>query len=148
MARDREVEGDLFHWDMGEGLGFRPGTFDGVISISALQWLCNADRKSHHPPQRLYQFFSSLYACMVSESTLDSTLYILVCSTQPLPPPQARGTRAVFQFYPENPAQVQPCQLTASPSMSLKWTCCSVDGADYTAGDESRVHWGRGCGLP
>lgn len=70
IAREREVEGDLFLWDMGEGLGFRPGTFDGVISISALQWLCNADRKSHHPSKRLYQFFTSLYACMVCESNV------------------------------------------------------------------------------
>ena len=66
VAQERESEGDLFLWDMGDGLGFRPGTFDGVISISALQWLCNADKKSHHPPKRLYKFFSSLYACMVS----------------------------------------------------------------------------------
>ena len=138
VARDREVEGDLFHWDMGEGLGFRPGTFDGVISISALQWLCNADRKSHHPPQRLYRFFSSLYACMVSEliAHIDSTLSKCVSSC----PPQARGTRAVFQFYPENPAQVHSHASNASPSISLEWTCC-VDGADYAAGDEGRVHW-------
>ena len=65
MAQEREVEGDLFLHDMGEGLGFKPGIFDGVISISALQWLCNADKKAHHPPRRLYRFFSSLYACMV-----------------------------------------------------------------------------------
>ena len=66
VAREREVEGDLFVWDMGEGLGFRPGAFDGAISISALQWLCNADRKDQNPPKRLYRFFSSLYACLVS----------------------------------------------------------------------------------
>lgn len=66
VAQEREVEGDLFLHDMGEGLGFRPGTFDGVISVSALQWLCNADKKTHHPPRRLYRFFSSLYACMVN----------------------------------------------------------------------------------
>ena len=66
VASERGVSGDLFLCDMGEGLGFRPGTFDGAISISALQWLCNADKKSHHPPRRLYRFFCSLYACMVS----------------------------------------------------------------------------------
>ena len=65
VAREREVAGDVLLWDMGEGLGFKPGAFDGVISISALQWLCNADRTEHHPPKRLYTFFSSLYACMV-----------------------------------------------------------------------------------
>ena len=66
VAKEREVSGDLFLWDMGDGLGFRPGTFDGVISISALQWLCNADKKTHQPAKRLYHFFTSLYACMVS----------------------------------------------------------------------------------
>ena len=91
VARDREVEGDLLHWDMGEGLGFRPGTFDGVISISALQWLCNADRKSHHPPQRLYRFFSSLYACMVSELIAHKNRQhsLQVCALLPLHRPEA-----------------------------------------------------------
>lgn len=31
VAVDREVEGDLFLSDLGQGLFFRPGTFDGVI---------------------------------------------------------------------------------------------------------------------
>jgi 18S rRNA (guanine1575-N7)-methyltransferase len=52
-------------------------------SVSALQWLCNADKKEHQPHKRLYKFFSSLYACL------------------------ARGARAVFQFYPENPDQME-----------------------------------------
>lgn len=83
VAQEREVEGDLFLWDMGEGLGFRPGTFDGALSISALQWLCNADCTEHNPVRRLYSFFVSLYSCL------------------------ARGARAVFQFYPENPDQME-----------------------------------------
>ena len=65
VANEREMDGDLFLWDMGDGLGFRAGAFDGAISVSALQWLCNADRRDHHPPKRLYRFFSSLYACLV-----------------------------------------------------------------------------------
>ena len=76
MAQEREVEGDLILHDMGEGLGFRPGTFDGAISVSALQWLCNADRKTHHPPKRLYRFFSSLYACMVGIYSMYSIYYV------------------------------------------------------------------------
>ena len=44
VAQEREVEGDLCHHDLGDGLPFRPGTFDGAISISAVQWLCNAVR--------------------------------------------------------------------------------------------------------
>lgn len=31
VALDREVEGDLFLQDIGQGFGFRAGTFDGAI---------------------------------------------------------------------------------------------------------------------
>jgi 18S rRNA (guanine1575-N7)-methyltransferase len=75
--------GDLFLQDLGAGLGFRPGTFDGAFSISALQWLCNADQTNHDPRKRLYRFFSTLYTALV------------------------RGARAVFQFYPENENQTE-----------------------------------------
>lgn len=44
VAREREVEGDLCLHDLGHGLPLRPGSFDGAISISAVQWLCNAVR--------------------------------------------------------------------------------------------------------
>lgn len=50
VAYEREVEGDLCLHDMGHGMPLRSGTFDGAISISAVQWLCNAD-KSHHDPK-------------------------------------------------------------------------------------------------
>lgn len=63
------------------GLGFRPGVIDGAISISAVQWLCNADKSSHEPRLRLKAFFGSLYTIL------------------------ARGARAVFQVYPETVAQ-------------------------------------------
>lgn len=66
VAQDREVEGDLILADMGEGMPFQAGSFDGAISISALQWLCNADKTHHNPVKRLYKFFSTLYACLVS----------------------------------------------------------------------------------
>lgn len=77
------VLGDTILGDLGHGLCFRAGMFDGAISISALQWLCNADKRHHSPPKRLYNFFTSLYSCL------------------------ARGSRAVFQFYPENSNQVE-----------------------------------------
>ncbi|XP_034945739.1 probable 18S rRNA (guanine-N(7))-methyltransferase [Chelonus insularis] len=83
VALEREVEGDLILCDMGQGMPFRPGSFDGAVSISALQWLCNADKKSHNPIQRLYKFFSTLFACL------------------------SRSARAVFQFYPENSDQIE-----------------------------------------
>lgn len=83
IAVDREVEGDLILGDMGQGMPFKAGTFDGAISISALQWLCNADKTSHNPHKRLYKFFSTLFSCLT------------------------RTARAVFQFYPENADQVE-----------------------------------------
>lgn len=81
IALDREVEGDLCLHDLGQGLPIRPGTFDGAISISAVQWLCNADASSHDPRRRLRRFFESLYASL------------------------AKGARAVLQMYPENTEQ-------------------------------------------
>jgi 18S rRNA (guanine1575-N7)-methyltransferase len=95
IARDREVEGDLLHGDMGDGLPFRPGSFDGAISISALQWLCNADKKYHKPHKRLFKFFTTLYASLVryivflkrnQRMKIAHTLIIFQC----------RGGRAVF----------------------------------------------------
>lgn len=83
VAKEREVEGDLILSDMGQGVPFRAGSFDGAVSISALQWLCNADKTSHNPVKRLYQFFSSLFASL------------------------SRTARAVFQFYPENSEQIE-----------------------------------------
>ncbi len=65
VASEREVEGDVLHSDMGHGFGFRPGMFDGAISISALQWLCSAEQASQNPFKRLQKFFSSLYAVLV-----------------------------------------------------------------------------------
>ncbi|XP_053940643.1 probable 18S rRNA (guanine-N(7))-methyltransferase isoform X1 [Cuculus canorus] len=83
VAVEREVEGDLLLADVGHGIPFRAGMFDGCISISAVQWLCNADKKSHSPPKRLYRFFSTLYTAL------------------------ARGSRAVLQLYPENSEQLE-----------------------------------------
>ncbi|XP_028938576.1 probable 18S rRNA (guanine-N(7))-methyltransferase [Ornithorhynchus anatinus] len=75
VAVEREVEGDLLLGDMGQGVPFRPGTFDGCISISAVQWLCNADKKSHNPARRLFRFFSSLYAALVRPPEPSLQLY-------------------------------------------------------------------------
>lgn len=77
VALKRDIEGDLILSDIGHGLPFRAGSFDGAISISVLQWLLNADSSYSNPYSRLTKFFSTLYACL------------------------ARGARAVFQFYPE-----------------------------------------------
>jgi len=83
VANEREVEGDVILADAGQGLRFRPGTFDGVISISAIQWLCNVDRKGQEPFKRLKTFFDRLFYCM------------------------KKGARAALQFYPETAGQVE-----------------------------------------
>lgn len=69
--------------DLGHGLPFRPGSFDGAISISALQWLCTSESSSQDPRKRIAAFFRSLYGCL------------------------RRGSRAVLQFYPDGPSQAQ-----------------------------------------
>eukprot|EP01039_Chlorochromonas_danica_P006803 gene6803-7516_t len=82
IANERDAEqGDVIKSDMGQGLPFRPGTFDGAVSISALQWLCYSNSSDQDPKLRLNRFFSSLYTVL------------------------KRNARAVLQFYPENPEQ-------------------------------------------
>ena len=98
VARERETEGGLLLGDMGDGLPFRAGVFDGAISVSALQWLCNADRKSHDPIKRLNQLFTSLYAAL------------------------RRGAKAVFQLYPENSAQMELITFHVSISVARLYT--------------------------
>ncbi|GAA5981978.1 hypothetical protein JCM5350_006586 [Sporobolomyces pararoseus] len=83
VALEREVEGDLMLADIGQGIPFRPGSFDGAISVSVLQWLCNADSTSHSPAARLLRFFTDLFGSL------------------------RKGSRAVFQFYPEGDEQVR-----------------------------------------
>ncbi|KAK0632724.1 S-adenosyl-L-methionine-dependent methyltransferase [Immersiella caudata] len=83
VALQRDVEGDLFLADMGQGVPFRAGTFDAAISISAIQWLCNAESSETSPAGRLARFFNGLYASL------------------------KRGGRAVCQFYPKNDVQKQ-----------------------------------------
>lgn len=83
IAHDREVDGDLMLADAGAPPKFRPGTFDGAISVSALQWLCNIDKKGHEPFKRLKEFFNVLFTCL------------------------KKGARAALQFYPETAGQVE-----------------------------------------
>jgi len=83
IAIENEVEGDVFLHDAGQGFRFRAGTFDGAISISAIQWLCNAESSDASPYRRLMAFFGSLYNCL------------------------NKGARACFQYYPESPKQVE-----------------------------------------
>jgi 18S rRNA (guanine1575-N7)-methyltransferase len=82
VALNDGCEGDLLQVDIGEGLPFRAGTFDGAISISTVQWLCSAFRKAHNPKTRIKRFFESLYATM------------------------RKGTRVVIQLYAEDKHQL------------------------------------------
>lgn len=69
--------------DMGSGLHFQPGTFDGVVSVSALQWLFHSYSADSHPTRRIRTFFTSLYG---------------VCKP---------GARCVLQFYLKSQSQVE-----------------------------------------
>lgn len=91
-ALDRDAEGDLFLADMGAGVPFRAGTFDAAISISAIQWLCNADTSTNDPKQRLAQFFNTLYSSL------------------------KRGGKFVGQFYPANEDQIKQITTAAKES--------------------------------
>lgn len=91
VATERESEtGDLCEADMGLGLPFRPGTFDGVVSVSALQWLCYSESNDQDPKLRLNRFFSSLYSVL------------------------KKNAKAVLQFYPENSEQAVLIASSAS----------------------------------
>lgn len=80
-ALEKDVEGDILLADIGQGVPFRAGTFDAAISISAIQWLCNAETSDVSPEGRLKRFFDGLYASL------------------------KRGGKAVCQFYPKNAQQ-------------------------------------------
>jgi 18S rRNA (guanine1575-N7)-methyltransferase len=91
VAAEKESEvGDLVKSDIGQGLPFRPATFDGAISISAIQWLCYSNATSEDPKLRLNRFFASLYSVL------------------------RRDARAVLQFYPESSEQAVVIAQAAS----------------------------------
>eukprot|EP00834_Sanchytrium_tribonematis_P003179 NODE_115_length_18417_cov_0.666012.p11 type:complete len:259 gc:universal NODE_115_length_18417_cov_0.666012:7264-8040(+) len=77
--------------DMGNGIGMRPGCLDGIISISALQWLCTVN-SNQSPFKRLQILFNSCYMAL------------------------RRGGKAVFQFYPMNQEQID--MITSSAMQS------------------------------
>lgn len=91
VASEREVEGDLCLHDMGQGMPLRAGIFDGAISISAVQWLCNAVRLSNFLEYYalLKHFNVPSFACIL-QSTRPGYLCIRIwwsccCTTYPLP---------------------------------------------------------------
>lgn len=89
VAIEREVDGDLIMGDIGQALPFRAGLFAGAISVSAIQWLCNANTSLQNPIRRIRNFFTNLYSCL------------------------SREARAVLQFYPESVNQADLLQTEA-----------------------------------
>ena len=89
VAKGNEVEGDLINLDMGQGLPFRAGSIDYAISVSAIQWLCIAEKAKYNPYKRLKCFFNSLFKCL------------------------SIGARCAFQFYPANPEQLELITFSA-----------------------------------
>ena len=80
---------DVVCADIGIGLGYRKGTFDGAVSVSAVQWLCAATRPEHDPYKRCSKFFRGLHAVL------------------------APHARAALQIYPEEPAHMEMLKETA-----------------------------------
>ena len=95
LAASKELDGGLLQADMGEGFRFKAGTFDGGISVSALQWLCVPGKKSDMPFKRCCRFFQCLYECMVM------------------------GGRVVFQFYPEKREHIE---MLTTAAMKAGWS--------------------------
>ena len=73
---------DVLCADMGDGLCFRKHSFDGAISVSAVQWLCFQTKPEHEPEKRLRKFFRGLHAVL------------------------APNARAALQIYPEEPSHM------------------------------------------
>ena len=82
-ASKEECAGGLWQVDIGQGWKMRAGVFDGAISISTIQWLCVASKKSDNPFKRCCKFFQSLYESLRT------------------------GARAVLQFYPDGKHQLE-----------------------------------------
>lgn len=89
------ILGDVILGDMGDGIPLRPGSIDGVICISALQWLFYSHSSQHDPKSRLKRLFTTLYTCL------------------------RHGSRAIFQFYPEHRDQIE---LVLDISMKIGFT--------------------------
>lgn len=136
VALDREVEGGLLLGDMGQGVPFRPGTFDGCVRWRTKSLLIFvpfsfiATKDFLHLPAVFLPCSGSVmltrrHTVLQRDSTDSSVLcihlwwshstllhhkhqYVLFnnISTSFFFVFQSRGARAVFQLYPENSEQV------------------------------------------
>lgn len=91
MGRERGLDGGgAILGDIGQGIPVRGEVFDGAISVSACQWLCNADSARADPKKRLANLFGDLYRALKP------------------------GARAALQFYP---ASQEQANMIASSAM-------------------------------
>lgn len=83
ICKEKDETNCVIKGDIGEGLCFQPGTFDGVISVSALQWLFQSYKNNHVPKKRIRLFFTSLFS---------------ICKPE---------TKCVLQFYLKNKKDIE-----------------------------------------
>ena len=109
VALEREVEGDLLLADAGQGIPFRPGTFDAAISISAIQWLCTVDGTNAATTHN-----NTTSSDFESASSLTNSTSAAAASAVRAPLRRfftglraslRQGARAVCQFYPRDAKQ-------------------------------------------
>jgi 18S rRNA (guanine1575-N7)-methyltransferase len=81
VLRQKEDLSNMIRGDIGNGVPFSPGVFDGAISASCIQWLFQSYSKDQEPIQRIKRFFVSLFSAM------------------------KRGSRVALQFYLESEKQ-------------------------------------------
>ncbi len=65
-------DGGVLLSDMGHGLPLRAASFDGAISISAVQWLCHAAQ----PELACRRFFGALRHCLKPEAAAILQVYV------------------------------------------------------------------------
>lgn len=87
---DMPFKANVVESDMGAGVPFRAGVFDGAVSISAIQWLLVASSRDQVPERRMKRFFMTLQSCL------------------------APGARAAMQFYPQNAEQIDKLTTAAT----------------------------------
>jgi 18S rRNA (guanine1575-N7)-methyltransferase len=92
-----------------------------MLQISAIQWLCNADKSSHNPWKRLNTFFKSLYPQHIGNRDDFNTVMLIISIHHNILTNSdnerfaclSRGSKAVLQFYPENAQQMEMISTAA-----------------------------------
>ncbi|KAH0789550.1 putative 18S rRNA (guanine-N(7))-methyltransferase [Histomonas meleagridis] len=90
IMRPMDSPNSYVRCDIGEGMPFRPGVYDGAIGIDVLQWLFSVFPGCDPVPKRIRTFFETLHGCL------------------------ACGARAVFNFHPKSPEQAEMLSTIAT----------------------------------